>query len=136
MWPRPKKTVIVAGKRVYHPLYFRWRAMKSRCYFQSSPEFIRYGARGIYICDEWLDFWNFVDWCERTMEEGKTIDRINNDGPYHPDNCRWATPSQQQQNARKTAARVAGITRAREAHKNSGWAGNMRRKRNSKGQYT
>ncbi len=55
--------------------------MLARCNNPRHQEFCRYGARGIYVCDEWLDFWSFVSWVESTYEVEKTIDRIDNDGP-------------------------------------------------------
>lgn len=97
------------GSLIYPKFYFRWRAMKSRCQSKASPEFIRYGARGIYVCNEWKLYKNFHDWCEATYEEGKSIDRINNDGPYSPENCKWSTPAEQQITARKTEAKRNAI---------------------------
>jgi len=78
-----------------HPLYATWSAMKYRCYNKKSPLFKHYGGRGIAVCDRWLDdFWVFVeDMGERP--EGRSLDRIDNNGIYEPDNCRWATQTQQ-----------------------------------------
>lgn len=61
-----------------------------------------YGGRGITVCDEWLhSFVSFKDWAfEHGYQEGLTIDRINNDGNYEPDNCRWVDYITQANNKR------------------------------------
>ena len=118
-WPyRPAKTLRVDGKTIYAPFYFRWRAMLYRCYSEKSHEVTRYKNRGIKVCKEWHEFFNFYDWCCGTYETGKTIDRINNDGDYCPENCRWATPLQQALNARVTDERIKGIKKAQKAQRN------------------
>lgn len=68
-----------------------FRDMKKRCYNPNNKEFHRYGGRGIRICDEWLqDRSKFVDWAvSHGYRKGLEIDRINNDGSYGPDNCRF-----------------------------------------------
>lgn len=113
---RPQKTIKIGQDTKYAPFYYRWRQMKARCESEKTKEVERYKNRNIFVCDEWQDFWVFFDWCVLTFEEGKTIDRIDNDGPYAPHNCRWATPKEQAVTARRTQARVNGIKIAQRAH--------------------
>ena len=83
-----------------HYLYSTWIGMKVRCYNPKRTNYQYYGARGIKVCQRWLDdFWNFVeDMGDRP--EGHTLDRIETDGNYEPSNCKWSTHSEQASNKR------------------------------------
>jgi hypothetical protein len=83
--------------------YSVWADMRRRCYDPENEFYADYGGRGITICDEWKDAPDaFIAWCkrEKTFQDGFSIDRKDNDGPYSPDNCRFLSPAEQNRNMR------------------------------------
>lgn len=82
-----------------HTLYGRWNAMIHRCENNKSHAYKNYGARGIKVCEDWKDILKFIEWAENNgFEEGLTLERIDVDGNYEPDNCEWIPMEQQHYN--------------------------------------
>src|SRR5216684_477049 len=94
------------------PEYGAWHQMKSRCETPSNKAFKNYGARGITLCERWHDFAAFfADMGPRPTPE-HSIERVNNNGPYSPDNCKWGTKLEQGRNKRTTVFLTLGeVTR-------------------------
>jgi len=93
--------------------YIAWHSMKSRCYNESYKGFDHYGKRGITVCSRWLNsFENFyADMGEKPTPK-HSLDRINNDGGYSPENCKWSTYSEQNRNRRTSVlVDIDGVTK-------------------------
>lgn len=93
------------------PTHNSWLNMIKRCSYTGDINYSNYGGRGIKVCDRWLGVNGFINFFEDLGErpEGMTLDRIDSDGNYEPNNCRWATPTAQIFNRRRN--HVPGIER-------------------------
>lgn len=84
-----------------HRLYQTWNGMIQRCNNKNSKNYKHYGARGINVCDEWLNVQSFINDMYPSYKEGLSIDRIDNNKGYSKDNCRWSDKSTQVRNTRR-----------------------------------
>lgn len=84
-------------------LYSKWCGIKRRCLNKNDSHYKDYGKRGIKICNDWLEYEPFKKWAiNNGYNDNLTIDRIDNDGNYEPNNCRWITMKEQASNKRNT----------------------------------
>lgn len=91
------------------PLYAIWRTMRARCLTPTCREYPQYGGRGITICAEWEEVTAFSTWATmHGYRPGLLLDRVDNDGPYAPDNCRWTDRVTSNRN-RRTAISVTAF---------------------------
>lgn len=119
---------------VNHPLNTMWCGMKERCQNPNADNYQWYGGRGITVCNEWQEFKPFYDWAvSHGWENGLSIDRIDVNKPYSPDNCRFVTMKKQFRNRRSNDV----ITVDGESHLQCEWEEllGLPRKRISKWKY-
>ena len=98
------------GTRVYRI----WAYMIQRCENKKSTRFKHYGGRGIHLCQEWKDPGSFCRWAlENGYSDNAELDRIDNGGPYSPENCRWVSHQENNQNTRRTKLDAVKVKAAR-----------------------
>lgn len=114
-----KRELLQNKRHLNKHLYQVWQDMKQRCNNPRNKYYYRYGGRGIKVCQEWADYDAFYEWAmAHGYACGLQIDRIDNDGDYTPDNCRWTTPKENTNN-RTMCIR---ITYEGETHTATEWA--------------
>lgn len=105
----------MGSRQEYKKIYWAWKAIKQRCNNPKCKAYSNYGGRGIKVCDEWENFSSFLEWAlANGYAAGLEIDRVDPNGNYSPNNCRWITCKENINNRRKTIfLTVNGVTRAR-----------------------
>ena len=108
--------------------YKTWYGMLQRCNNPKIKAYKDYGGRGITVCEEWLDVTIFIAWCESTHPnmEGYTLDRIDNDKGYNPENCRWADSTTQAINQRKYKNNTSGFIGITKKKHGKSWLAQIR----------
>lgn len=111
------KNELISNARTTHglthdPIFSKWVQMKKRCYNPNAADYKNYGGRGIIVCKEWrndfLAFRNYISKLEGYGEDGRSLDRIDNNGNYEPGNMRWATRHEQSVNQRMKKTNTSG----------------------------
>ena len=123
----------LVGKNTTHGLksnrfYDTWYGMLQRCTNPNHNAYKNYGGRGITVCEEWLDIKNFVAWAEATYPniEDATLDRIDNDKGYSPENCTWSDKTTQAINQRRMKNNKSGYVGIYYYKSNKKWVANIR----------
>lgn len=106
--PRGEKVDGFAPRK--HPLYYTWSNMLSRCTNPNAPNFSDYGGRGITVCERWHHFKNFALDMGMKPSLHHSLDRIDNDLGYSPENCKWSTRQEQNSNKRVYQTSVTGVS--------------------------
>lgn len=128
-WDDPVKLVTLirkhrlTGNITDETLYKVWRSIEQRCNNPKDPSYVNYGGRGILLCDEWKDCLSFIDWgYSSSWTEGLTIERLDVNGNYCPENCEWISKALQARNKRKYSNNKTGTNGVQE--RSTRWACN------------
>ncbi len=123
---KPREKSIKHGLRS-NRFYSTWRQMLQRCNNHADIGYIYYGARGITVCEEWQDVTNFVAWAEATHPniKGYSLDRIDNDKGYSPENCTWSDKTTQAINQRMKKSNTSGYVGVIWHIRNKKWGANI-----------
>jgi hypothetical protein len=99
-----------------HPIYNIWHTIRQRCCSDRCSDYALYGGRGIKLCRQWRDFAAFAQWClAHGWAKGLTLDRLDNDGNYTPDNCRFVSNQANCQHSRRCQITLATAQRIKRA---------------------
>ena len=119
--------------------FSRWKGMIERCYYSKHKDYHNYGGRGITVCEEWREHpKGFIEWIEKesNYKKGLSLDRIDRDGNYEPDNCKFSTATDQVLNRNIMSSNTSGYPGVTK-HTNGRWRAriNINKKRKSLGVY-
>lgn len=120
----PRYSHGMAGTKIYYV----WFAMKKRCDDRKATGWKNYGGRGIEYCEEWKSFQGFWNDMRKGYREGLTIERIENDGDYCKENCKWATRAEQNRNSRNVKLGFEAAWEIKEDYKKGVSLEELRRK--------